>query len=425
MIEDRAVGYFSKELTRTHRAWDELEKSRSGIDIVDFRLAPSEWRFSENPFRSRGDVLRHLQEISDAVPRDTQEGELIGAKADASLAYINYLKNPKRVPYEVGMEKMLGVEPFLIPYPEISFQFDVVKKQFRDIFGLDFTPDGWKEFINAYGATPEQSASEMQNQASGIMDKLTNLAGISNRPKTIVKIANRADYWMGWAKGTRLGNTKNIDVELRVNRNKINQGRWFEGKTLALGCHELAHGVQAQGIVEADKTPFDTTIPGPEQWVAEAWAMEVTRLAPEILDGFTPEQRAGIELAVELDYLANIAYYWGQYRQLGNGEAKKNVVADLCELLPHEKKDRVSAVNEAMTIKPNRIFYMSAYGDGGYSFRGHVESLSPQNKIILMHDINRRLWTPAQFKARVVELHIQDQHKPRYPNGDGINSVAA
>lgn len=413
--------HFAREVTRTLRAWDDLDRPH-GIEVIDFRLAPHDWRFPDNPFRHRRDVLKHLQELTTSFPRDTLDGQLVGAKIDSSITFLELLKNPKKVGYEEGMKYMLGIQPFLIPYPELSFQFGLVSKRFNNLYGENFTRQGWLNFISRNQITPEEAAKQAQESEKEISNSLISVSGIQTQPRTTVKIANRSDYWMAWTKGERIGNSKQVEVEMRINRNRLTAGRWFSGKSTVLTYHELEHGIQAQGIVEADQIQLDTTVPGPEQWISEAWASEITRIFPQVLRGYTEVERAAVEFAVELGYLTDMSNYWGQYRRLALGDPKENIIRDLLELQPHEKPDRVRFVHDAYTETASRMFYLPSYGDGSYFLRNHVEPLPDDVKRKLAREFHSRLWLPDQFKAIIISKRSSGDANGRlHTNGDAAS----
>lgn len=404
-----------KAIVRGVRAWQELEdRRRPGLDIIDFRLAPSDWIFRENPFHSRRDALRYFQTLVDDIHRDTPDGIYLGAKADALVTYLEFLTDPRpfhpRDHFESGMTRIAGYVPRLIPGPEIDSVRREIATDFSDRYELPFDRNGWLAFRRRQGISPTQARKEIAASERAIVSKVAKIVGARSLPRVTIKVVNEeTDYWIGWVRAN------SSDTEFRINEADINAERYYKGVPVRMLVHELGgHGIQARSFADNTREEsvnpgrVETTVPGVEQWLLEAWASEISRLYPSVFDGLTDEQRQNAGMAVELQYLTDTAYSNAQYELLVSGRNRKVVMGELAELLPHEPTARIDLVLDLMTTRLDRMFYLPVYGDGSFFLRQQVEPLSEEAKRRFTDEIHKQPMTPDQVRSLVVQLQLSN-----------------
>lgn len=404
-----------KDLVRGIRAWQDLEdKKGTGLDIIDFRLAPSDWIFKDSPFFFRRDVLRYFQRLADDVHRDTSDGIYLGAKVDGFVTYLQFLTDPRpfhpRDHFELGMVRIAGYLPRLIPGPEIDQTRKAIAAAFDDRYGLSFDREGWSTFYVRNGISPTQARKEIAASERAIVSKVVKIVGARSFPRVTITVVNEEkDYWIGWVRANA------SDTEFRINEASINAERYYNGVPIRMLIHELGgHGIQARSFADNTREEsvnpgrVETTVPGVEQWLLEAWASEISRLYPSVLDGLTDEQRQNAGMAVELQYLADTAYSNAQYELLVSGRNRKVVMGELAELLPHEPTVRIDLVLDLMTTRLDRMFYLPVYGDGSFFLRQQVEPLSEEAKRRFTDEIHKQAMTPDQVKSLVAKLQLSN-----------------
>lgn len=398
---------FGKELVHGLRAWHDYEvKKGTGIDPIDFRLAPNNngWTPPENTFVSRAEALRNFRRLADDIHRDTLDGVYLGAKADATVAYLEILTG-RAVSYEEDMKRIAGYYPRIIPWSEVRSSREKIAKEFNDQFSLPFNKDGWEQFYRDNGLTPDQVVREVKSSERSLVSQVVRVVGARSQPRINLTEADKQDYWIGWVRAKR--NSENrVTSEFRINRNPVNRERLYKGVPQKMIYHEEGgHAVQAQSFADnieenaINPGRGDTTVPGPEQWMLEAWASNLTRLYPAVLEPLSESVRSSVHLAVELQYLTDISYTNAQYRLLLLGEKRDAVVKDLKEQLPHEPSDRIELMLASMTKNPSRMFYVPVYGDGSWYIRDIFEQLSPDARQKLIDEIYRQPMTPNQVKG--------------------------
>lgn len=406
---------YGKELVRGVRAWQELEdRKKTGLDIIDFRLAPSDWIFRYSPFFSRRDVLRYFQGLADDIRRDTSDGTYLGAKVDGFVTYLQFLTDPRSLHpqdhFESGMAKIAGYVPRLIPGPEIDRVRREISTDFFDRYQLPFDRNGWSTFRMRHGISPNQARKEIAASERAIVSKVAKIVGARSLPRATIKVVNEeTDYWIGWVRAN------SSDTEFRINEAGINAERYYNGVPVRMLIHELGgHGIQARSFADNTREEsvnpgrVETTVPGVEQWLLEAWASEISRLYPSVFDGLTDEQRKNAEMAVELQYLTDTAYTNAQYELLISGRNRKVIRGELAELLPHEPTARIDLVLDLMTTRLDRMFYLPVYGDGSFFLRQQVEILPEEAKRRFTDEIHRQPMTPDQVKSLVAELQLSN-----------------
>ncbi|MBI2018462.1 hypothetical protein HYS96_02030 [Candidatus Daviesbacteria bacterium] len=405
-----------KDLVRGVRAWQELEdRRRTGLDIIDFRLAPSDWILRYSPFFYRKDVLRYFQRLAEDIHRDTSDGLYLGAKVDGLVTYLGFLTmEPRsfhpRDHFELGMTRIAGYIPRLIPGPEVDKVRGEISTNFSDRYELPFDRNGWLTFRRRHGISPTQARKEIAASERAIVSKVAKIVGARSLPRVTIRVVNEeTDYWLGWVRAN------SSDTEFRINEADINSERYYDGVPVRMLIHELGgHGIQARSFADNTKEEsvnpgrVETTVPGVEQWLLEAWASEISRLYPSVFDGLTDERRQNAEMAVELQYLTDTAYTNAQYELLISGRDRKVVVGELADLLPHEPTARIELILELMTTRLDRMFYLPVYGDGSFFLRQHVESLPEEAKRRFTNEIHRQPMTPDQVKSLVAQLQLSN-----------------
>lgn len=398
--------YHGMELTRVGRAWHELEEAnKSGIDIIDFRLAPPEFSYPTNPFRGREDVRNKLVVLAGDIDRSTIDGEYLGSKADSMLMYARILDDPKAVSFERAMEAIAGYTPRAIPRPHLERQRAYVAEAFTQLNSKPFTREGWTEFHADSGITPQQAVREIQDEERSVLFQIVKEIGIRSYPRTEITIDDVEEYWIGWVKADQ------ERAYFRVNAHPVNRMRFYPGTAIKTLYHEDGgHGAQAKSwadnIREGIINPGigDTMVPGPEQWLLEGWASEITRVRPSVLDQLDPKKRAEVELAVELQYLTDIAFVNAQIEHFGSGRPRESIIRDLQDLLSHEPTDRIELVLKNITERPDRMYYLPAYGDASFTLREDLEPLSDMAKQKFIEKIYKRPLTPTQVKRFLASL---------------------
>lgn len=398
---------FGKDLVRSLRAWHDYEsKRKTGIDVIDFRLAPQNngWNPPEDFFKSRTEALRNFRRIAGDIHRDTADGIYLGAKADAAVAYLEILTDLRRPSYEEDMEKIAGYSPRLIPYPEIESIRKGIVRVFNDRYGLSFDRSGWEKFFQQHGLTPDQLTADIKYWEKSLITQVVKVVGARSQPRINLIETSQEDYWIGWVRANR-DYTNRVTNEFRVNKHLVNKERIYQGVGPRLLVHEEGgHAISAQSfadnIEEGSINPGrgDTTVPGPEQWMLEGWASSIIRLYPAVLDSLPQGLRSAVHLAIDLQYLTDINYTNAQYRLLLLEERKERVARDLEELLPHESRRRIELMINGLTRIPSRMFYLPVYGDSSYFFRDTVEQLSPNVKQKLIDEVMRQPMIPDQVK---------------------------
>lgn len=400
---------FGKELVCSQRAWHGLENKRStGIDPIDFRLAPSGngWIPPEGgTFLSRAEALRSFRRLADDIHRDTPDGVYLGAKADANVAYLEILTGSRTVSYEDDMKKIAGYSPRLIPFPEVKSTRASIEREFNDQYGLPFDRGGWGKFFSVNGLSSDRVIIDIKAYERTLVSQVVKVVGVRSQPKINLVESNEEDYWVGWVRANRDSENR-VSSEFRVNSNSINRERLYKGVPQKMIYHEEGgHAVQAQSfadnIEEGSINPGrgDTTVPGPEQWILEAWASSIIRLYPAVLDPLSESLKTFVRLTVELQYLTDIVYTNAQYRLLLLEERKDNVVKDLEELLPHEPRNRIELMLTSMTKNPSRMFYIPVYGDGSWYIRDTFEQLSLSARQKLIDEIHKQPMIPEQIRS--------------------------
>ena len=398
---------FGKDLVRGARALHDLESKRSGQEVIDFRLAPREWVYEPNYFPNRTEARKYFKRISDDVLRDTPDGEYIGEKADGFLAELEFLADPSLDQFEERMRRMAGYYPRLIPRHEVEGAKEDVANIFRERYGLKFDRAGWTNFFNQNRLSPSQFKREIQMSEREIITQLVRVVGSRSHPRIRMQEVDLPEYWVGWISANQ------DEVEFKYNINTINSERLYRGAPIRVGLHEGgAHGIHAQSFLdnarEGSVNPgrVETTVPGVENWLMEAWASRVSKVHPSVLSHLPAEARNATELSVDLQYLTDIALTNAQYELLVSRRKRELVTADLQNLLPHEPKGRIELVLDKMTnlSRPDRMFYLPVYGDGSYFFRKEIEPLSEVQKQAFTAEIHRQPMTPKQVKEFVTRL---------------------
>lgn len=404
--------HFGKELNRGLIGLSDYEKRRkTGLDLLDFVLVGGSGEY----FYSRSDARRFFHTKAGDIHRDTPDGVFFGARADAFDAYLGYLIEPHDFSYAEGFQKITGFKLRIIPWPEVESVRSFVSKQFNDRYELSYDRGGWQRFHSAYGMTPEQAVEQIRGLERDLVSQVVRVVGARSQPRTNLVEVNEPEYYIGWVSAKRDAYNQ-VEAEFKVNKNPINRNRFYKGVPPKLLYHEEgAHAVQAQSFADnidegiVNRGRGITTIPGSEQWILEAWASEVTRIFPSVLNPLSAEQRSAVQLAVELDYLTNITYNNALYGIQILGENKSKVARDLEELLPHEPADRIELMLTAMIKRPDRMFYLPTYGDGSYYLRDSVEKLPEPLKQRFAEEIHLQPMTPDQIKELIGRL-TQSQH---------------
>lgn len=400
---------FGKDLVRGVRAWHDLEAKRrpGGLEIIDFRLAPREWNYGPNYLQSRMEARRYFKRISNDVVRETQDGEYIGEKADGFLSELEFLADPSYDQFEERMRKMAGYYPRLIPRPEVESATEDVAEAFRDRFGLRFDRTGWTTFFNEHRLLPAQFKKEIQMSEGKLIMQLVRVVGSRSYPRIRMQEVNLPEYWVGWISANQ------EEIEFRYNVNEVNAERLYPGAAIRVGLHEGgAHGIQAQSFLdnarEGSVNPgrVETTVPGAENWLMEAWASRVSKVHPSVLNHLSEDEKKEVELSVDLQYLTDIVFTNAQYELLVSRRRREFVTTELRELLPHEPKGRIDLVLQQLTnvARPDRMFYLPVYGDGSYFFKKEIEPLSDVQKKDFTAEIHRQPMTPEQVKKFVTTL---------------------
>lgn len=402
---------YGKEYVRGLRAAHDLERRRSpsGVDIIDFRMAPNtpDYTFAKNPFHTRRDVQDYFQRLAGDVHRDSPDGVYLGEQAESKAAYMQFLQNPR-----VGMnnfadylKKIAGYNPRLIPWTEVQTVKGALARQFTDLNDLPFDRGGWETYFKMNGLSATEATKQVKSLGEVVVPEIVRAVGVRSQPRINLKVVSLPEYWIGWVTADRQSGS-----EYRFNTHPVNRERLFPGVPVRIRIHEDDHGVQAQSYADNIDDGFvnpgrgDTTVPGLEQPLLEAVASRIVRLHPHVLDFLSAEKRAEVEFAVDLQYLTDIVYTNAQYSLLILRSPRERVTKELLELLPHEPKDRIELMLDQMTKRPERMFYLGGYGEGSYFIKDEVEGMTEEKRLEFSKQAHFQPMTLHQARDLVREL---------------------
>ncbi|GEM_PF-2585556 len=397
---EREIG---SEIVRVYRAWHELERERNtGVEVIDFDLAPDSLRFDKNPFSQRADVIEALGRLSGEIDTNTTAGEFLHAKTVASSAYLRALEGEK-MPLSPYLEQTLAIAPSLIPEEEIEAQFRRADKIFRQFGQKRLDRNSWPAFLETARLTPLDIQSTFTAAKEKLVPIIQKAIGQDFELVYELQFMNVDRPWINWISGDASG------FIFRINSHPRNQERWFRGVTERLAVHEMGgHLVQVNSWRENIRAGVInpgygvTAIPGPEQWSCEGMADVLAFLVPGLYENLSLHGQFSTEYTLLKDMVYNNAHI----RVNEPGEDADRIHSYVQLYLPSETDERTSFVLGLLQNDPRYRAYYYTYSSGGYHLRRYADILSEFGKIALLKDLYAKPMTPRQIQRRVEEMKL-------------------
>ena len=374
MIEQGRIrereGELGNQIVRMFRSWHRLEEANgTGVDVIDFDLAPIHLQSAWTPFFSRQDVMRTLGDMSGEIVTNTPAGEFLHAKTVASLAFLEALEGDKK-PLDVYLEQTVGIHPTLIPESEIEEQYQRVNNIFLQFGNGNLDKEGWASFFETAQLSPEEIETTFIEAKDLLVPIVQDNVGQNFTLDYTLEFQTVDKPWINRISGDPTG------FYFRVNRHPRNQQRWFRGVTEALAVHEMGgHLVQAMTWKKNIQTGLInpgygvTAIPGPEQWNCEGMADTLAFLVPGLYEKLSPYGKFAVEYTYLKDMVYNNAHIFVNEPDTDITKTQAYVQS----YIPSETDERASSILTLLQNDPRYRSYYYTYSSGGYHHRRFAE----------------------------------------------------
>ena len=281
----------TRAIVGVYRGWEALEQRLTGEarTILDFDLAPAQ---DSRPYSSRADVLRDVERLRDQVQPADDEGEFLRAKLYASAVYLRTLLG-ETIPFDVYVEEILGVKPFLFTEAELdAARQRVIALLERD--GIEYRAEDREKYEALHRLTESAEVrARVEGSRDVLMQRLAALIPVPPLDDVTVEFANEDRYWSAWVSGSL-----SEGMKLRINLHP--RITYLKGAPAVLAAHEYCgHIVQAQvwrgriAAGEMNQAVGLTTVHGPEQFLMEGLAQIIERV---LLDPATISREEALAL---------------------------------------------------------------------------------------------------------------------------------
>lgn len=255
----------------------------------------------------RQETLYQISCLEDRFDVSTPDGEFGIKQIRAVVTWAEALGRIRHTPYVQEIVEELGLDPqslFVlteVPDEIIEAQSKIVAKVFYDC-GYEFSRRGLQRYRRdhvikiRYG--DEEIKKTFGEAKERLVPKMRDALGLTYIPSVDMEFVKEDKYFKVWVRGD-VGNS-----QMKINTHKRHEGKWNPGQIGRLVVHEYEHLFEAEELakrVENDElNPIHgiTTVPGPYQWRAEAFADSFTRFFPIIYDNMTIFERAAVQYEI-------------------------------------------------------------------------------------------------------------------------------
>jgi hypothetical protein len=402
-----------EELVRVYRAWHELEQQLpedKRIDVVDMDLAPVGIRFAQNPFNSRGQVMRALRELQGRFSLATPSGEFLSARDISSTTYVAEIErqqqdpdNFRPTPLDQYLQATMAIRPTLVADEAIDIQYEKVVSMFSKL-GFPFNRHGWQQFFEASkfsSRTEVERAFEVAE--SRFLPIISEVTGVQvDTEATKPKFVERDTYWLNW-----LSYDTQEGFIFLMNVFPTHANRWHKGIEELLIIHEKG-GHLTQG--HSWKTNIEnglinpgygiTSIPGPEHLYTEGIGDSLPFLIPEIYDVLSPEGK----FIIEYEYLKSLVNNNAHIMVNNAGSNIQELVEYSSRYKPDASDEKITKLLNNMQNSPYHRAYLYAYGGGPHSLRAMGNKLTSQKRMQFVRELYFKPMTPHQVRSTAARL---------------------
>lgn len=284
----------------------------SGVDISKYLTPNSKNKIDAlekvtNDVQRRQETLYRISCLEDRFDLSSLDGQFGIKQLRAVITWEEEIKKIRHTPFVQEIVEELGLDPqsffVLTEVPEevIESQTKRVEQAYDDC-GYEFSRRGLQRYRKAYMFKIRDGGTEIKDAFSETRERLIptmrSALGLDYIPSVNMEFVQEDKYYKVWVSG------ESGDYTMRINTHNRHEGKWDQGQVGRLVIHEYEHLFEIdelfRRVYNDELNPMHgiTTVPGPYQWHAEAFADSITRFFPEIYDNMTVFERAAVQYEI-------------------------------------------------------------------------------------------------------------------------------